>query len=281
MPQGSFGRIRAWNDFLAVPPHTAADTVVLANGSLLGGGWGLISVNEGTTIATVDEPGGVLAITTDTGDNDNAFIAAGAFTPADGGMVCEFRMKSADYAIATSGSAVFAGFSETLAVGTPVLPLEIAASTATYSATGGFVGFLFDSDATDNPTVPSAQTKTGLYYRFVAGDAGAVLASKDYNGTAGPALGIDCEINANGTTMTGDKFLVFRVEVDPDGLARGYVGDMQSGEKGAMRLVGTTTAALGTTDNFHACAGIENRHAGAEVLEIDYAYAQGWRDWTP
>jgi len=280
MPQGSFGRVRAWNDFTAIPPISAADTVALANGSLLGGGWALCGVNEGTVIAVVDEPGGVLSLTTDTADNDSHWISAGCWSPADGGMKMEVRLKSADYAIATSGSAVFVGFVETFAVGTPVMPLEISTSTATYNATPGFVGFLFDSDATDNPTVPSAQTKTGLYYRFVVGDAGARLASKDYNGTAGPALGIDAEVNSNGTTMTGDRWLVFRIEVDPDGLARGYVGDMVNGEKGAQRLVGESTAALGTGDQFHAVAGIENRHAGAEVLEIDYAFAEGYRDWN-
>ena len=79
MPSGGFtNEIRAYNDFTAIPPHTAADTVPLANGSLLGGGWSLHGVNEGLVVATVDEPGGVINITTDTGDNDNfAYLAAG------------------------------------------------------------------------------------------------------------------------------------------------------------------------------------------------------------
>lgn len=278
MPQGSFGRIRAWNDFTAVPPHTAADTVVLANGSLLGGGWALLGVNEGTTIATVDEPGGVLAITTDTGNDDNAFIVAGVYSPADGGMKMEVRFKVVD-SYATTRAAVFVGFSETMAVGTPVMPFEIATSTPVYNGSGGMVGFAFDSDATDNPTVPSSQTKSGLYYRFIAGDAGAALATKDYNGTVGTSVGIDAEANGNATTLTADRWLVFRVEVDPDGLARGYIGDMLNDERGAQRLVGESTAALGTGDQFHAVAGIENRSGADEILEIDYAYAEGYRDW--
>jgi len=236
---------------------------VLANGSLLGGGWGLISVNEGTTIATVDEPGGVLAITTDTGDNDNAFLAAGAFKPADGGMKMEARIKIVD-SMATTRAAAWVGFTETLAVGTPVMPFECATTVAAYNGTGGMVGFSFDSDA------------TSLTWRFVAGDAAAALATKDSTGTVGTGIGIDAA-----ATITENLWVVFRVEVDPDGLARGYIGDAQSGEKGAMRLVGESTAALTTTDCFHAAVGIENRSSANEILEIDYAFAEGFRDWTP
>ena len=261
MPQGSFGRIPIWNDFTAVPPHTAADTVPLANGSLLGGGLSLIGVNEGTTIATVDEPGGVIAITTDTGDNDNAFIVGGTFAPADGGMMMEARIKIVD-SVATTRAAAFVGFTETMAVGTPVMPFEMATGTQVYNGTGGMVGFAFDSDA------------TSLIWRFVAGDGGTNLATVDSTGTVGNAAGIDAV-----ATMTADRWWVFRVEVDTDGLARGLIGDAVA--NATQRLVGTSTAALGTSDNFHVAVGIENRSGANEILEVDYVAAKGWRDWSP
>ncbi len=262
MAGSGFGRVVAWNDFTAIPPHTAADTVPLANGSLLGGGWAVHGVNEGTIISTVDEPGGILSVTTDTGDNDNNFISAGTFTPATGTMTCEFRIKIQD-SVATTRAAAWCGFTETLSVATPVMPFETATTTTTYNGTGGMVGFGFDSDA------------TSILWRFGAGDGGAALATKDENGTAGAAIGIDAA-----ATITADRWWVFKVEVYPSGLAAGYILDAASATKPDWRLVGETTAALTTTDNFHATVGIENRSGANEVLQLDYAYAQGYRDWA-
>jgi len=261
MPQGSFGRIRAWNDFTALVPFAqATSTVPAALGNPLGDGWSLHGVNEGTTVSTVDEPGGVIAITTDTGDNDNAFVSAGTFSPADGGMECEFRLKIPT-SVAATRAAVWCGFMETLSVATPVMPFETASTTTTYN-TGGQAGFGFDSDA------------TAIDWRFGAGDGGAALATKDANGTVGTALGIKA-----GATITADRWWVFRVEVDSSGIARGYLGDAQNDESGALTLIGESTAALGVNDQFHATVGIENRSGANEELELDYAYAQGWRDW--
>jgi len=261
MPVGNFGRVKAWNDFTAIPPIAAADTVPLANGSLLGGGWSLHGENEGTVTSLADEPGGVLSLVTDTGDNDNIAVSAGVWQPADGGMECEFRIKIPTSVAATRASA-WVGFTETLVVATPVMPFETATTTTTYNGSGGMVGFGFDSDA------------TAIRWRFAAGDAGAALATVEPDGTVGTALGIIAP-----ATITADRWWVFRVEVDVDGLARGYIGDA-AGNDQQQRLVGTTTAAVGAGDNFHATFIGENRSAANEEFEIDYAYAQGWRDWS-
>ncbi len=261
MAGSSFGRIRAWNDFTAIPPIDAADTVPLANGSVLGGGWSLHGVNEGTVIAIVDEPGGVIQVTTDTADNDNNFISAGTWVPANGGMECEFRLKIPT-SVAATRAAAWCGFTETLSVATPVMPFETATTTTTYNGTGGMVGFGFDSDA------------TSILWRFGAGDGGAALATKDATGTAGGAIGIDAAM-----TITADRWWVFKVEVFQNGLARGWAMDAASNNS-EFRLIGETTAALGTADNFHATVGIENRSGANEELQVDYAYAQGWRDWA-
>jgi hypothetical protein len=253
--QGTFGRIEAKADFTGLP-HTH---VPAAEGDVLGNGWALIGVNEGSYVGTVDEPGGILAITTDTADNDNHAIWAGTFKPADGGMVMEARVKMADMA-ATQG-AVFVGFTETLAKDTPVMPAETATATTTYNGTGGIAGFVFDSDS------------TALVWRFVVGDAGAALATETAAGAAGTAVGI----TPTQSTATNDRWYLLRVEVTPDGIARGYFGDIAAAA--TLDYVGKSTAALGTGDSFHACVLIENRAAGAEVLEIDYAYAEGGRDW--
>lgn len=261
MPVGNFGRVRAWNDFTAKVPITAAADVPLDFGSLLGGGWSLHGDEEGTATTLTDEPGGVLSLVSDTGDDDSSWITAGVWKPSDGGMECEFRIKIPTSVSATRSSA-WAGFTETMAVDTPVMPFETATTTTTYNGSGGMVGFGFDSDA------------TAIRWRFAAGDGGAALATVEPDGTVGTALGIIAP-----ATIATDTWWVFRVEIDTNGLARGYIGDA-AGNDPQMRLVGTTTAAVGVNDNFHATTGQENRSAANEEFEVDYAYAQGWRNWS-
>lgn len=260
MAQGSRGLIRFENDFTGAPSTSAAG-VPLALHNVLGGGVGLIGVNEGVLGQTVDEPGGILAITTDTGDNDNQAIYAGTFKPADGGMWMECRLKITD-SVAATRAAVFVGWTETLALDTPVMPAETATATTTYNGTGGMAGFVFDSDATT------------IAWRYVVGDAGAALATVKADGTAGTAIGI----TANTQTLAADRWYLFRVEITPAGIARGFFGDLGSGDK--LTYIGQNTTALGTSDCFHAVALIENRSGADENLEVDYFEGEGYRDWA-
>lgn len=260
MAQGSFGEIKVFEDFIA---HAMEDIDTGAawteTGVTRAGALAFASVNEGSIAWTVDEPGGVLAITTDTADNDNAALLVGKFKPADGGMQMECRFKVGD--VAATQLAVFAGFTETLALDTPVMPAERATATTTYNGTGGMLGALFDSDSTI------------LRFFGVAGDGGAALATKDRLGAVGSANGVDA-----GNTMTADRWYIVRVEMGPDGKGRVYLGDIDGGDE--LQLVCETTAAVGTSDLFYAVLMIENRAGGAEVLEVDYFYARGWRDWS-
>lgn len=260
MAQGSRGKVHVFNDFTG-GAGTSAAGVPLAADNVMGGGVGLIGVNEGVLALTVDEDGGILAITTDTADNDNQALYAGTFKPASGGMWMEARLKVVD-SVASARAAVFVGFSETLALDTPVMPAETATVTTTYNGTGGMAGFVLDSDATT------------IAWRFVAGDAGVALATVDHLNAAGGAIGI----TANTETLTADRWYLFRVEITPAGIARGYFGDIGSGSQ--MKFVGKNTTALGTTDCFHAVALIENRSGANEILEVDYFEAEGYRDWA-
>ena len=75
---------------------------------------------------------------------------------------------------------------------------------------------------------------------------------------------------------------MFRIEVGTDGIARGYILDT-AGTSNAdvnMRLVGESTSAVGTGDNFHATVIGENRSGANEEFEIDYVDAVGYRDWS-
>jgi hypothetical protein len=162
---------------------------------------------------------------------------------------------------------VFVGFTETLALDTPVMPAETATVTMTYNGTGGMIGFVFDSDATT------------ITWRFVAGDAAVALATAAGKGatvaagTVGGAIGIAANV-----TITADRWYIFRVEVDNDGMGRGFIVGLNNSD--VLTLVGESTAALGTGDNFHATALIENRSAANEIMEVDYCFGEAYRDWS-
>jgi hypothetical protein len=249
MAQGSFGKLKAFNDFL-----DQYSTVVLTGATPLGGGVALIGVNEGSIASTVDEPGGVLAITTDTADNDNHFLVAGPFKPQDGGCIMETRFKITTNVLTTT-LAIGAGFSETLDPATPVMPAEFSTATLTVNGTGSMAMMLFDTDG------------TVIDWRSVIADAGAVVA-----GTA-------CDGSVASATIAADRWYIVRVKISPDGIAEISFGDNDSTKE--MKVLAKNTAVLDKDECYYAFLGIENRSGNARVMEVDYFGAEGWRDWSP
>jgi hypothetical protein len=241
MPQGSFGEIRAFNDFTG--GH--GDTTWGAGEVDLGGGVGMVSVNEGT-LNTVVESGGVLQFLTDTGDNDNVCLLAGPFDPSQGNISVEARFKIAD---TPTAAAVFVGLSETMALNTPVMPAEFSTASMTYNGSGGLLGLQWDSDASTNA------------WKATCGDGGAVSNSAVWG--------------ANGTNatdaMVADEFDLVRVS-----LGAGGIGEVWHDEE----LVARGATSLTTTDLFYAVLMCENRSGAAIEFEVDYFGAKGVRDWT-
>jgi len=240
--QGSFGRVRIFEDFLGFNTP-AGNTAWALTGVCPVGQLSMTSVNEGSLAPTVDEPGGIMAITTDTADNDNAALFAGTFKPADGGCFMEARFKVAD----VTTPAIFCGFSETLALDTPVMPAEFATATMTYNGSGGMVGAQFDIDATTDD------------WRTAFGDGGAIVSGA----TAGGERAHD--------TVVADAWQLVRVEIGADGDGYVYVNG---------KLIEKVANCVTTTDCFHAVLMVENRSGAANTLEVDYFYAEGGRDWT-
>ena len=252
MSRGTFGETKVWDDFLGPD-----NDLTWGTGTILIGNWGTVSVNEGTYEWTIDEPGGIVAFTTDTGDNDNICLLTGMFQPSLGGIDTEYRFKFNSATL----SAIYAGVSETMALDTPVMPAEFATATMTYNGSGGMVGASMDPDGTTDD------------FRALAGDGGAVSGNADANGTTA------------GETITADEWYIVRTEVHPDGNGTVYVG--HKGDQ--LDLIAASGAVQGTsfggsvvtnTDQFYAVLMHENRSAAARVFEVDYAYARGFRDWT-
>jgi hypothetical protein len=247
------GRIKWGSDFTGI-----YDSIVWGAGSLvatLDGSVGFTSVNEGSFASTVDETGGVLAITTDTGDNDNAALIAGKFSPRDGKMVVRGRWKLNNV---TTLSSVYFGFAETMALDTPVMPAEFATATMTYNP-GGMIGFNFDIDGTTDD------------YRAVMGDGSAAI-SDSSNGIRATA------------TLTADSWVEGEVILNEDGSGECWLGQVGTNDSNAMsklKLVKRffTGTLLTPTDTFFAVLMAENRTAGAFVFEVDYFEGEAGRDW--
>ena len=238
--RGTYGRLKVFEDFLGAPEVTAMATVAASAGNI-----GYVCTNEGTMRATVDEDGGVWAFTTDTADNDNFALYAGPFKPSNGGCFMEARFKVADI----TKCAVYCGFSETLDAANPVCPAEYATTTLTVNGTGGMVGALWDSDGTSD------------YWMAVAGDGGEAA-------TGAPAVTSQAAVN--------DEYDVVRVEIGADGKCDVYL----AAKGGILTLIKSFDSPITTSDLQHAVLLIENRAAAASVMEVDYFYAEGGRDWT-
>ena len=237
---GSFGRIRVFEDFLAPDTDATWSTSAQRLGQI-----GQVSVNEGSFAHTIDEPGGVLACTTDVGDNDNIALYAGPFKPADGGCVIEARFKCNSATLL----AIFCGFSETLDATTPVCPAEYSTTTLTINGSGGMAGMLWDPDGTADD------------WRAVAGDAGAV--ATDLTTSTGTL--------SDQGDLVADEWDIVRVEIDVNGDAKIYHDG---------KLVDDVAKCVTAGDIQYACLVFENRSAAARVAEVDYFYAEGGRDWT-
>lgn len=247
------GRIKVFSDFTGIYDSVVWGATNLVSGDTFGYGIGFTSVNEGSFASTVDEACGVLAITTDTADNDNAALIAGKFAPRDGKMISIARFKYSNV-----DCAIFHGFAETMALDTPVMPAEFATATMTYNP-GGLVGFNYDVDGTTDD------------FRAVMGDGSAAI-SDSSNGTRASA------------TLTADRWFESRVVVNEDGSAECWLGDSGHADSNSMnklRLIKrfSTGTLLTSTDLFFSVLMIENRSANARVLEVDYFGAEGGRDW--
>lgn len=249
----SRGRIYWGSDFTGIYDSVVWGATNLVSGDTWGAGVGFTSVNEGSFASTVDESGGVLAITTDTADNDNAFLIAGKFAPRDGHMAVRARFKYSNV-----DCAVYVGFAETMALDTPVMPAEFATATMTYNP-GGQVGFNYDVDGTTDD------------FRACMGDGSAAI-SDSSNGTRANA------------TLTADRWFEAEVLLGADGSGECWLGDSghaNSNSINKLRMIKrfTTGTLLTTTDLFYAVLGIENRSGNARVLEVDYFDGEAGRDW--
>jgi hypothetical protein len=246
------GLITVWSDFTGILNDVAWGTGTLV--APLAEGIGFTSDDEGSFASTLDEPGGILAITTDVGDNDNAVLFAGPFFARDGGCEMKARFKYSNV-----DTSIFVGFCETLSLTAPAMPAEFATVTMTYNP-GNMIGLQYDVDGTTDD------------FRAVMGDGSAALLDSG-NG-----------VRAN-ATVTADRWFEAVVNVNPDGSGECWLSDSGHVDQDGLpvlrlikRFYSKGATMLNTTDPLFATLMIENRSGNARVLEVDYFGARGYRD---
>ena len=247
MARGGFGRTGGRVlDFL----ESFEDVTWAATSVNLGDGWFMVSENQGTIQQVTDEPNGVIQFLTAASDDDNVALLSGLYRPADGELNFEARFKVADDILNT---AIYAGFTETLALGTPVMPAEFVTTTMTYRGTGGMTGFNWDSDATDND------------FRALMGDGGAAVAGSG-DGT-----------RLNKGAWVVNEYAVLQVALGPSGSSICRAGITDNNE---LSIVDTFTEGLTNTDLVYDILMCETRTGAALEFEVDYVYASGGRNWA-
>ena len=228
--QSSFGKLSFNEDFLGLRTATISDATAANYGDVL-----LVPVSGDVALTpTVDESGGVAAFSGAAGANDGIAIVSAPMQPSgDGPIWCEGRFKVS----ITTDYQAFLGFQETVSLTETVNPFTLSGTTLTSNNGGQSVGFYYDTGAT-----------TDDFRLHMSSDGTELTTAKVKNGfdasTTLGALGVRA-----GVTLTADEWMIFRVEIDPDGTCRGYFGRASMATSGVGRgsaegltLVGTIEA---------------------------------------
>ncbi len=268
MSQGTHAGIHLLEEFLF--PDIDAAEAAIADAAPERVGQVTVGGNDTALVlaATVDEPGGVLSITNDTGTTDFGWaMYSSPLVPNDGAAVLEVRLKYTDI----SGTNFFVGFVETFPPGDPdnIVPYTMATTTITVADFGVTAGVFCDHNATNEDFHFAAAQDT-------AGAAGVDLTDPPVGG------------GRTGSDLSGatgdDSWIVYRVEIEQDGTAFGYVGSTHTDAIGggeALVLVGQTSrGALDGTAVVFPVVLVDNNAGSAMTTEVDYFAIDGDRDWT-
>jgi hypothetical protein len=262
--QEAFGKLGGFEDFQGI---AASASVADATTGTRVNDITLVAIGTAVTFTyAVDESGGVASF--QSADNDAASGMALLSSPmvpsSNGTLVVVGRWKAS---VVTDFRA-FLGWQETASLADTVNPFTLSGTNLTANNGGQVVGFYFDGQATTDDL------------RFMASSDGtasttATVTAREGSTTLG-ALGI-----LSGATVATDSWITARVEIDPDGTARGYAGVAGMGRQTGLTLVATLKqGALDADAVYHPHLHLAQHSTGGVVHKVDYFGATGHRDWT-
>ena len=264
--QSSYGKLAFNEDFLGIGATAA---IADATAGTRYNDIGLIAISGQTDLDyTVDEPNGVISFTGAGGAADGIALYSAPMRPDRNGTIwVEARFKN--------GSATdwrtFIGFVSTLNQAEMVNPFTLSGTTLTANNAGEAVGFYTDAAATTDD------------FRFLSSSAGTADLTADYkyalNSASGTSAAGTLGIRSN-LTLTADSYIVARVEMDPNGRTRGYIGHESMANTTGLTLVADLAAGvLTTTSLYFPVLLMAATSTGDPLAEVDYFRGGGNRYW--
>lgn len=270
--QDSHGRLGFFEDFTRTFEDT--DTTIVDADGLMYNDILIVAISGDVTAnSTVDESNGVIQLSGAGGAGDGFAMISSPMRPdRNGTLVVGGRQKISS----VSDGRFFGGWVQTVDRDETVIPFSLSGTTLTANSVGETVGFYFDTAATtkDFRLMSASSGTADTAARVRVGDAVKGL-SGQATSTLGP-LGIRC-----GATPTADKYWCWRVEMDPDGTVRGYLGDETMGHLNGLALVGTILSGTMSTSTLYFPMLFMNAvSTGDPTFEVDYFHAKGNRYWA-
>jgi hypothetical protein len=263
--QDAFGRIGFFEDFNTLIEDTAI-TIADADGLRLNDIQIVALSGDVDALSTVDESNGVWSFNGAGAAADGVALLGAPMRPdRNGTIVVGGRAKSSSAA----DFRFFGGFMSTADKDETVNPFTLSGTTLTANNAGEAVGWYFDAGATTD----------GM--RFMSSTAGAAdTAASVVNEQTGVtttlgSLGVLC----SSMTVTADKYFVWKVEMDPSGAVRAFIGDETMGVRGMKLIASLKAGTLATTSLYFPTMILAATSTGDPLLEADYFYAEGKRYW--
>lgn len=259
MAQSEFGKIVLEEDFTSALAQTLTDATEYRYGQFR-----LAAISGDVAMdVVVDEGNGVATFSGAAGAGDGVGIYTLPFIPAyNAPLTLEVRAKHS----AVTDLRVFVGFAQTVSVAEPVNPFTLSGTTLTANNTGETFGIYYDTQATTDDFRAMASS---------AGVADTAAVNEDSGSTFG-ALGV----RAN-SALAADSWWYARIEVDPNGAARAYYGDVGNdpNNTGPKRVCQLKAGTLSATTALHPIVLLLEQSTGDPLHHVDFVRVTGYRDW--
>lgn len=262
MAQGGHGNVGFFEDFLwqtAAAGVAGSDTVAdLHSGVSFCGTSGVVTYTSNLAL-----PNGVCSFSGAGGAADGvAFVSEPMRPDRQGTIMVEARFC---LSLLTTWQA-FLGFATTVVAAEAVMPFTLSSTTLTANNAGNCVGLYYDTTATVDD------------WRTMASVAGVAATS---------ALGLNkVALGTLGTRVNAvpvvSSMMYLRVEIDSDGSARTYYGDVSiDANNTGPKLVGAVAAGtLSTTGLYVPVLMLADPSTNDPTWDVDFFGGQAYRDWT-
>ena len=261
--QDAFGRIGFFEDFNG---YAATASVADATAGTRYNDLTIAALSGQTELFfTVDESGGVASFNGAGGAGDGMSLwGAPMVASSNGTLSMGARFKGAS----ATDLRVFVGWQETVAAAEPLNPFTLSGTTLTSNDGGEVVGFYTDTSA-DTDDYRFHYSKDGT-----ESTTATVVAPINGETTLG-ALGVRAL-----ATITADSWVVARIDIDTQGNVIGSLGAAGMGNQTGLSRVARLDGTFDKDAVVFPILTIAAASTGDPLLECDYIWARGSRDWA-